>query len=159
MYYTHTYMFGRSFIIHTDTHTYIFGGSFIFHLNLVFATSDEFWEYLKNELSTEEAKNAKIADEIEGLSREYVEGYSKLGNGIEGLSCSLELIESQGLERGRVLANFACSTPGEDKGNLSNASAEYNFKILELGNQLEKSNMNLKSLQDLESTFNRFEAT
>ncbi|XP_009605703.1 uncharacterized protein [Nicotiana tomentosiformis] len=120
---------------------------------------DEFWEYLKNELSTEEAKNAKIADEIEELSREYVEGYSKLGNGIEGLSCSLELIESQGLERGRVLANFACSTPGEDKGNLSNASAEYNFKILELGNQLEKSNMNLKSLQDLESTFNRFEAT
>nr|XP_016475333.1 PREDICTED: uncharacterized protein LOC107797016 isoform X2 [Nicotiana tabacum] len=56
---------------------------------------DEFWEYLKNELSTEEAKNAKITDEIEGLSREYVEDYSKLVNGIEGLSCSLELIESQ----------------------------------------------------------------
>nr|XP_009600472.1 uncharacterized protein LOC104095928 isoform X2 [Nicotiana tomentosiformis] len=119
---------------------------------------DEFWEYLKNELSTEEAKNAKIADEIEGLSREYVEGYSKLVNGIEGLSCSLELIESQELEQGRVLANFACSTTREDNGNLSNTSAEYNFKILELGNQLEKSKMNLKSLQDLESTFNRFEA-
>ncbi|OIT05995.1 PREDICTED: uncharacterized protein LOC109207482 [Nicotiana attenuata] len=119
---------------------------------------DEFWEYLKNELSTEEAKNAKIADEIEGLSREYVEGYSKLVNGIEGLSCSLELIESQGLEQGRVLANFACSTTGEDNGNLSNTSVEYNFKILELGIQLEESEMNLKSLQDLESTLNRLEA-
>ncbi|MCD7464554.1 hypothetical protein HAX54_052980 [Datura stramonium] len=117
---------------------------------------DEFWKYLKNELSTEEAKNAKIADEIEGLSRGYVEGYSKLVNEIEGLSCPLELIESLGLEQGRVLANFACSTPGEDKGNLS--SAENNFKILELGNQLEKSKLNLKTLEDLESTFNRFEA-
>nr|XP_016475332.1 PREDICTED: uncharacterized protein LOC107797016 isoform X1 [Nicotiana tabacum] len=91
MYDTPTYVWQELYY----THTYIFGGSFIFHLNLVFATSDEFWEYLKNELSTEEAKNAKITDEIEGLSREYVEDYSKLVNGIEGLSCSLELIESQ----------------------------------------------------------------
>ncbi|XP_060180610.1 uncharacterized protein LOC132610324 isoform X1 [Lycium barbarum] len=119
---------------------------------------DEFWKYLKNELSTEEAKNAKIEDEIEGLSRGYVEGYSKLVNEIEGLSCSLELIESLGLEQGRVLENFACSTPGEDKGNLSNTSVEHNFKIFELGNQLEKSKLNLKSLEDLESAFNRFEA-
>ncbi|XP_049406822.1 uncharacterized protein LOC125870429 [Solanum stenotomum] len=119
---------------------------------------DEFWNYLKNELSTEEAKNAKIADEIEGLSREYVEGYSKLVNEIEGLSCPLELIESLGLEQGRALTNFPCSTPGEDKGNLSSAPVEHNFKIFELGNQLEKSKLNLKSLEELESTFNRFEA-
>ncbi|KAG5588474.1 hypothetical protein H5410_048908 [Solanum commersonii] len=119
---------------------------------------DEFWNYLKNELSTEEAKNAKIADEIEGLSREYVEGYSKLVNEIEGLSCSLELIESLGLEQGRALTNFPCSTPGEDKGNLSSAPVEHNFKIFELVNQLEKSKFNLKSLEELESTFNRFEA-
>ncbi|KAH0635069.1 hypothetical protein KY284_037855 [Solanum tuberosum] len=119
---------------------------------------DEFWNYLKNELSTEEAKNAKIADEIEGLSREYVEGYSKLVNEIEGLSCPLELIESLGLEQGRVLTNFPCSTPGEDKGNVSSAPVEQNFKIFELGNQLEKSKLNLKSLEELESTFNRFEA-
>ncbi|WMV48314.1 hypothetical protein MTR67_041699 [Solanum verrucosum] len=119
---------------------------------------DEFWNYLKNELSTEEAKNAKIADEIEGLSREYVEGYSKLVNDIEGLSCPLELIESLGLEQGRALTNFPCSTPGEDKGNLSSAPVEHNFKIFELGNQLEKSKLNLKSLEELESTFNRFEA-
>ncbi|XP_055813911.1 uncharacterized protein LOC129883287 [Solanum dulcamara] len=119
---------------------------------------DEFWKYLKNELSTEEAKNAKIADEIEGLSREYIEGYSKLVNEVEGLSCSLELIESLGLEQGSVVTNIACSTPGEDKGNLSSAPAEHNFKIFELGNQLEKSKLNLKSLEDLESTFHRFEA-
>ncbi|KAH0640608.1 hypothetical protein KY285_037194 [Solanum tuberosum] len=119
---------------------------------------DEFWNYLKNELSTDEAKNAKIADEIEGLSREYVEGYSKLVNEIEGLSCPLELIESLGLEQGRVLTNFPCSTPGEDKGNVSSAPVEQNFKIFELGNQLEKSKLNLKSLEELESTFNRFEA-
>ncbi|KAM3327177.1 hypothetical protein P3S67_002303 [Capsicum chacoense] len=109
---------------------------------------DEFWKYLKNELSAEEAKNAKIEEEIERLSKEYVEGYSKLVNEIEGLSCPLELIESLGLEQGRVL----------NKGNLSSAPAEYNFKIFELGNQLEKSKLNLKSLEDLESTFNRFEA-
>ncbi|KAJ8530759.1 hypothetical protein K7X08_023640 [Anisodus acutangulus] len=119
---------------------------------------DEFCKYLKNELSTEEAKNAKIEDEIEGLSRGYVEGYSKLVNEIEGISCSLELIESLGLEQGRVLANFACSTPGEDTGNLSSAPVEYKFKILELGSQLEKSKLNLKLLEDLESAFNRFEA-
>ncbi|XP_015170560.1 uncharacterized protein [Solanum tuberosum] len=119
---------------------------------------DEFWKYLKNELSTEEANNAKIADEIEGLSREYVEGYSKLVNEIEGLSCPLELIESLGLEQGRVLTNFPCSTPGEDKGNVSSAPVEQNFKVFELGNQLEKSKLNLKSLEELESTFNRFEA-
>lgn len=118
---------------------------------------DEFWKYLKNELSTEEAKNAKIADEIEGLSREYFEGYSKVVDAVEGLNCPLELIESLGLEQGRVLTNFACSTP-EDKGNLSSAPVEHNFKIFELGNQLEKSKLNLKSLEDLESTFNRFEA-
>ncbi|KAF3628925.1 putative invertase inhibitor-like [Capsicum annuum] len=109
---------------------------------------DEFWKYLKNELSAEEAKNAKIEEEIERLSKEYVEGYSKLVNEIEGLSCPLEIIESLGLEQGRVL----------NKGNLSSAPAEYNFKIFELGNQLEKSKLNLKSLEDLESTFNRFEA-
>lgn len=119
---------------------------------------DEFWNYLKNELSTEEAKNAKIADEIEGLSREYVEGYSKLVNEVEGLSCLLELIESLGIEQGRALTNFPCSTPGEDKGNLSSAPVEHNFKIFELGNQLEKSKLNLESLEELESTFNRFEA-
>lgn len=147
----------------------------------------------------------------------------------------------QGLEQGRVLTNFACSTP-EDKGNLSSAPVEHNFKVLtsfqyckttqsslillpkcksccqlqmqqqqqffslfvvsnsqlshyvticancqsifgcysvislketlgttyvslfypfcmqifELGNQLEKSKLNLKSLEDLESTFNRY---
>lgn len=119
---------------------------------------DEFWKYLKNELSAEEAKNAKIADEIEGLSREYIEGYSKLVNEIEGLSCSLELIETLGLEQGRVLEKFVRSTPGEDERSLSSAPAEYNFKIFELGNQLEKSKLNLKSLEDLESTVNRFEA-
>ncbi|KAM3357056.1 hypothetical protein P3S68_023770 [Capsicum galapagoense] len=109
---------------------------------------DEFWKYLKNELTAEEAKNAKIEEEIERLSKEYVEGCSKLVNEIEGLSCPLELIESLGLEQGGVL----------NKGNLSSAPAEYNFKIFELGNQLEKSKLNLKSLEDLESTFNRFEA-
>ncbi|CAN4120827.1 unnamed protein product [Withania somnifera] len=119
---------------------------------------DEFWKYLKNELSAEEAKNANIADEIEGLSREYVEGYSKLVNEIEGLNCSLDLIDTLGLEQGRVMENFACSTPAEDERNLSSVPAEYKFKIFELGNQLEKSKLNLKSLEDLESTFNWLEA-
>lgn len=67
------HMFGGA-LLDTRAHTYMFGESFVCHLHSRVSTSDEFWKYLKNELSTEEAKNAKIADEIEGLSREYFEG-------------------------------------------------------------------------------------
>lgn len=69
---THTHICLRG-ALHRHTHTFL-QGVLSAIIILVFVTSDEFWNYLKNELSTEEAKNAKIADEIEGLSREYVEG-------------------------------------------------------------------------------------
>ncbi|VFR01140.1 unnamed protein product [Cuscuta campestris] len=118
---------------------------------------DELVGDLKNELSSLESENEKVSMEIEEFSRRYVEESGKLEGEIEGLHCSLDLLESQSMKQGNCHA--FCSTEGEDQVNLISTHEGFNFQISNLSNQLEKSKTNLKTLEDLEGAFKRLEAT
>ncbi|KAK9288268.1 hypothetical protein L1049_016718 [Liquidambar formosana] len=119
---------------------------------------DAYSEHLKGGLKQLEAENAKISNEIDVLNGTYMEDWNRLGSDLEGLKYSLDFIASQGLETAKVGARVDCSTYREDQLNLSNALGDDKFKISELNDQIEKNNLNLKSLQDLDCIFKRFEA-
>ncbi|XP_059651305.1 uncharacterized protein LOC132298936 isoform X2 [Cornus florida] len=111
---------------------------------------------LKRELNSVEAEKVKISNEIEELTRAYVEDSNLLDSDLEWLNCSLELIPSLGLEKAK--ANRGCFAHGEDQSNLLNANGDCKFKIWELSNQIEKNKSTLKTLKDLDCIFKRFEA-
>ncbi|GKB14790.1 hypothetical protein Tco_0848713 [Tanacetum coccineum] len=52
-------------------------------------------ENLKGELSSVEAENANLPDEVENLMKGYLEDSIRLQSNLEGLSSSLEFIQSQ----------------------------------------------------------------
>lgn len=114
---------------------------------------DEVVGDLKNELSSLESEKEKVSMEIEELSRRYVEESGKLEGEIEGLCCSLDLLDSQGN------CHAFCYREGEDQENLISTHERFNFQILNLSNQLKKSKTTLKTLEDLEGAFKWFEAT
>ncbi|KAL2530188.1 RNA-directed DNA polymerase (reverse transcriptase)-related family protein [Forsythia ovata] len=118
----------------------------------------ELFERLKTELSAMEGENVKIDSEIDELSRRYVEDYSNLGSELEGISCSLNFIESQSLEKAKDGMLTDCSDHTEDRANLSNAHKDTKFKMLELSHQIEKNKTTLNSMQDLNCVLERFEA-
>ncbi|CAI9776990.1 unnamed protein product [Fraxinus pennsylvanica] len=111
---------------------------------------DELFQRLKTELSAVEAENMKIDCEIDELSRIYVEE-------LEGISCSLNFIESQSLEKAKGDMLTDCCNQTEDETNLS-AHKDTKFKMLVLSHQIENNKTTLKSLQDLNCILERFEA-
>ncbi|XP_057766263.1 uncharacterized protein LOC130986763 isoform X2 [Salvia miltiorrhiza] len=111
---------------------------------------------LKKELSEVEGENVAIEREVEELQRRCVEDYDKLDTELEKFCCSLEFIESQN-EGANENAQIDLSSLADDCANPSNEHGS-NFKILELSHQIEKNKTTLKSLQDLDSIYKRFEA-
>ncbi|CAH9071681.1 unnamed protein product [Cuscuta europaea] len=114
---------------------------------------DELVGYFQNEQSSLEGESEEMSKEIEELSRRCAEESEKLGCEVEGLCCSLDLLESQ-----QGGDHACCSGEIEDEENLTSTQEEFNFKLLELSNQLEKSKIAYKTLQDLEGAFKRLEA-
>ncbi|PPD83278.1 hypothetical protein GOBAR_DD19776 [Gossypium barbadense] len=110
----------------------------------------------KHELNQVEAESAKISNEIEDLSRNHIEESNMLEDNLEGLECALDSIASQ--EREEEDPCFDSSMNGENQLNLLDANEGQKFEILELESQIEKNNLILKSLQDLDSTFRRLDA-
>ncbi|XVF37954.1 hypothetical protein REPUB_Repub20aG0055800 [Reevesia pubescens] len=119
---------------------------------------DEYLTHLKEELNQVEAESAKISNEIEDLSRNHIEGSNILEGNLEGLKCALDCIASQGLERVEEDPCLDSSMNDEDQLNLMEANVEQKFEILELESQIEKNNIILKSLQDLDSMYKRLDA-
>ncbi|TYI84338.1 hypothetical protein E1A91_D05G356900v1 [Gossypium mustelinum] len=117
---------------------------------------DKYLAYLKEELNQVEAESAKISNEIEDLSRNHIEESNMLEDNLEGLECALDSIASQ--EREEEDPCFDSSMNGENQLNLLDANEGKKFEILELESQIEKNNLILKSLQDLDSTFRRLDA-
>ncbi|TYG81397.1 hypothetical protein ES288_A08G202900v1 [Gossypium darwinii] len=117
---------------------------------------DKYLAYLKEELNQVEAESAKISNEIEDLSRNHIEESNMLEDNLEGLECALDSIASQ--EREEEDPCFDSSMNGENQLNLLDANEGQKFEILELESQIEKNNLILKSLQDLDSTFRRLDA-
>ncbi|KAA8527909.1 hypothetical protein F0562_035222 [Nyssa sinensis] len=115
-------------------------------------------EHLKDELNSVEAEKAKFSNEIEDLTRTYAEDSTRLESDIEWLNCSLDYIALQGLDKAKADERVNCSTNGDNQTNLLNAHGDCKFKILELSHQIEKNKITLKSLQDLDCVFKRFEA-
>ncbi|XP_021894279.1 uncharacterized protein LOC110811957 [Carica papaya] len=115
---------------------------------------DSYLEYLKKELQTVQAETAKISYEIELLSRTNAEDSNKLESDLEGLLCSLDFVESKGMEEAKE-DPLNCYTGGEDQSNLTNAHRDEKFEILELESQIEKNQIILKSFQGLDSMFKR----
>ncbi|KAK8643600.1 hypothetical protein V6N13_012888 [Hibiscus sabdariffa] len=117
---------------------------------------DKYLAYLKEELNQVEAESAKISNEIEDLSRNHIEESNILEGNLEGLKCALDAIASQ-----EIVEKDSCfysSTNDEHQSNLMDANEVQKFEILELESQIEKNNLILESLQDLDSTFKRLDA-
>ncbi|XXG77216.1 hypothetical protein AAC387_Pa08g1406 [Persea americana] len=113
---------------------------------------DVYLERLKRELSSAEAENALISNEIDALTGTFIKDSIQLESELEGLGTSLKFFDSQdGIQTGYSIL-------GESQGSQANAHEDYNFKILELDHLLEKSNTSLNSLLDLEYVFKRAEA-
>ncbi|KAI3470020.1 hypothetical protein Pfo_026683 [Paulownia fortunei] len=112
---------------------------------------------LKKELVEVEGDNAGIECEIEELQRRCVEDYDKMESELEKLCYSLELIESQSPEKAKEDMQIDVSCLADDQTAFSNERGS-KFKMLELSHQIEKKKTTLKSLQDLDSIFKRFEA-
>ncbi|KAK8647682.1 hypothetical protein V6N13_121410 [Hibiscus sabdariffa] len=117
---------------------------------------DKYLAYLKEELNQVEAESAKISNEIEDLSRNHIKESNILEGNLEGLKCALDSIASQEIVEKDTC--FDSSTNDEHQLNLMDANEEQKFEILELESQIEKNNLILESLQDLDSTFKRLDA-
>ncbi|EEF44176.1 conserved hypothetical protein [Ricinus communis] len=112
---------------------------------------DAFVEHLKEELSTTMSETAKISTEIEALNRNHMEDFTRLESDIEMLKCSLDFISSKDVEKEKEVA---CR---EDLYS-TDAHRDYEFEISKLDDQIAKSKMILKSLQDFDSVFKRVDA-
>ncbi|GMP78020.1 hypothetical protein CsSME_00034109 [Camellia sinensis var. sinensis] len=117
---------------------------------------DAYLGKVKEELNSVESENVRISNEIEDLTRTYIKDSSQLEIELEGLNCSLDCIASLGTEKGKADGYVDCSSDGEVA--LLNAKADYKFKMLELSHQIEKHEITLSSLQNLDGILKRFEA-
>ncbi|XP_043707170.1 uncharacterized protein LOC122656629 [Telopea speciosissima] len=115
---------------------------------------DAYLENTTEELKLVEAENVKISNEIEVLTKTYIEDSTRLESDLDSLSNSLELIELQGLQKLQGNGHIGCSISEENQ----EAPGDYNFEILELEHQIEEKKFALSTLQDLESIFRRVEA-
>ncbi|KAL8106157.1 uncharacterized protein LOC141680990 isoform X2 [Apium graveolens] len=106
-------------------------------------------ENLKGELSTVEAENSCISNEIEDLNRTLLKNSCQLES-------DLEVLEYTGLERAKASANLDGEVNENQMSSLfANESSQ--FKNLELSNQIEKNESILKSLEDLDRVVNRLD--
>ncbi|XP_039013574.1 uncharacterized protein LOC120143280 isoform X1 [Hibiscus syriacus] len=112
--------------------------------------------YLKVEHNQVEAESVKISNEIEDLSRNRIEESNILEGNLEGLKSALDSIASQGIVEEDPC--FISSINDEHQSNLMDTNEEQKFEILELESQIEKNNLLLESLQDLDSTLKRLDA-
>lgn len=119
---------------------------------------DAYLGHLKKELNLVESENAKISNEIEALTRTYVEDSNQLESDLEVLKHSVDFVASQGLKRAEAGALVDYSSSVEDQLDSRTAHGDNNFEILDLNYQTQKNKITLKSLQDLDYTFKRFEA-
>nr|GEW16638.1 hypothetical protein [Tanacetum cinerariifolium] len=117
--------------------------------------------YLENrkaELSSVEAENAKLSDEVENLMKGYLEDSIRLQSNLEGLNFSLKFIQSQeDLETKKADARLKCSSVVEHQQDSDGAHGGCKFKILELNSLIEKKRDILKTLENLDYTFRRCE--
>ncbi|CAB4293604.1 unnamed protein product [Prunus armeniaca] len=114
----------------------------------------EFEAYLgrfEQELNSVEAESTKVSNEIEGLIRTHGEDFNRLGTDLARLKCSLDFVEEKDLEKAKLGADVDYHKCGKDLLDPMNVNAD-KFELLELENQIEKNNIILKSLQDLECT-------
>ncbi|KAL6528153.1 hypothetical protein OROHE_015103 [Orobanche hederae] len=117
---------------------------------------NEILEQLKSEVVEVEAQSIDMECEIEKLQRRCVEDYGKMESELEKLRCSLEIIEPQNLGKANKDMQIDTTCPANHQMTSPNGHSS-NFKMLDLSLQIEKSKMTLKSLQDLDSVFKRFE--
>ncbi|XP_034686208.1 uncharacterized protein LOC117914829 isoform X3 [Vitis riparia] len=100
---------------------------------------DAYLGHLKKELNLVESENAKISNEIEALTRTYVEDSNQLESDLEVLKHSVDFVASQGLKRAEAGALVDYSSSAEDQLDSRTAHGDNNF-------------------EDLDYTFKRFEA-
>ncbi|XP_073024647.1 uncharacterized protein [Primulina eburnea] len=118
---------------------------------------NELMEHLKKELNAVEGENANTESEIMELLRRCMEDNDKLECELEKLSCSLDFMESQRLLKEKQDKQTDVSYEAAYKETFSNAH-DSSFEMLELNHRIEKNKMTLKSLQDLDTIIQRFEA-
>ncbi|GJW90092.1 hypothetical protein Tco_0167645 [Tanacetum coccineum] len=103
-------------------------------------------ENLKGELSSVEAENAKLSDEVENLMKGYMEDEEnhsiRLQSNLEGLSSSLEFIQSQSQEAD---ARLECSSMAGHQPDSDGAHGGCKFKNHELAIELFDGTLELRN--------------
>ncbi|WOL11402.1 hypothetical protein Cni_G20164 [Canna indica] len=115
-------------------------------------------EQLKKEIFSAEKENSTISSEIDTLMEAVVGDSVQLDGDIEGLTCSLNFIESQGRLGLSSTSVDGKPLPEETHENPVHVFHEYKFEMLGLNQRVEKSKNNLVMLQDLDFALKRFEA-
>ncbi|XP_034201130.1 uncharacterized protein LOC117616039 isoform X2 [Prunus dulcis] len=105
----------------------------------------------EQELNSVEAESTKVSNGIEDLIRTHGEDFNRLGTDLAQLKCSLDFVEEKDLKKAKLGADVDYHKCGKDLLDPMNVNAD-KFELLELENQIEKNNIILKSLQDLECT-------
>uniref|UniRef100_A0A2P2JJN6 Uncharacterized protein n=3 Tax=Rhizophora mucronata TaxID=61149 RepID=A0A2P2JJN6_RHIMU len=118
---------------------------------------DVFVDHLKEELTTAEANSAKISNEIDILTRTHNEDSSEFENELEVMKGLLDNITSQEKKEEEKGSDCA-SLSREDESNLTCLHGDEEYEVLKLKNQIDERNSILKSLQDFEYAFTRFDA-
>ncbi|XP_057487414.1 uncharacterized protein LOC130773497 [Actinidia eriantha] len=118
---------------------------------------DAYLGHLNEEFNSMEAENAKISNEIECLTRKYIEDSSQLEGELEELNCSLDIIALRATGKAKADEHVDSSLHGEEMEFL-NQKGDYKFKMLELNHQIQQNKLTLESLQNLAGILKRFEA-
>ncbi|KAH0917732.1 hypothetical protein HID58_025392 [Brassica napus] len=142
--------------------------------------SEAYLEYLRKELHSAEAESAKVSQEIERLSKAHAEDSTRLESDLEGLLFSLDFLSSQDVDKSKEnlpssssmevcdvdydekfkkVQNYFCRKYVLSLIVLVSPSLNNFVVMFELENQIEEKKVILKSLEDLDSVRERFDAT
>ncbi|XP_020598195.1 uncharacterized protein LOC110037814 [Phalaenopsis equestris] len=121
------------------------------------ADLEAYIEQLKKDLKSTEEENVKIYGEIDTLQAKVLSDSTNLGGDIDALSTLLDFVDSKGLlsPQGRVQTESPIS--GHVLGRQRRASEDYEFKVLELSQQIEASRSTLSTLEGLHNVLKRLE--
>ncbi|PIA29943.1 hypothetical protein AQUCO_05800193v1 [Aquilegia coerulea] len=117
---------------------------------------DAYLKEAQEQLNVVEIENTAIYNEIEVLSRTFIQDSIQLERDFEELNSSLKLLDAQGPNNLELGAHVDFSTLSS--GNLVNQQRDYYFELLKLDHQIEAKKGTLSSLEDLDDFLKRVEA-
>ncbi|KAL9232764.1 hypothetical protein vseg_007834 [Gypsophila vaccaria] len=119
---------------------------------------DAYMDRLRAGIELTEAESASIGQEIESLSKSYVEGTCQLERNLELLRHVVHCAELKGYKQAEAGEQADKHLESEGYQKLAKARYEDSFEISKLKHEIDMNEETLKSLQDLDRELKRVEA-